>query len=130
MAGRGLGLGEKSCKEDRTLPALEPGAAEGTKGHFSCQGWAAWGERSFIVQLSSVFHLGGRKRLCGEGSWCSSQREAEAEERFAGEVEGRRGGRERLAPGSRTRIRVKSHNPGFDLEAAVGFVKWEEFQDL
>ena len=67
------------------------------------------GECSFIVQFG--FHLGGRRRLCGEGSWCSSQRAgevdksfvAEVDERFVGEVEerGRRGGRERLAPGSR-----------------------------
>ena len=67
------------------------------------------GECSFIVQFG--FHLGGRRRLCGEGSWCSSQRAgevdksfvAEVDERFVGEVEerGRRGGREKLAPGSR-----------------------------
>ena len=44
LAGRGLRLGEKPCKEDRTFPTLEPGAAEGTKGHLSCQRWAAWGE--------------------------------------------------------------------------------------
>ena len=66
-------------------------------------------------------HLEGMRRLGGEGSWCSSQRAGEVDERFESEVEvsfggevgerfevlerGRRGGRERLAPGSRTIIR-------------------------
>ena len=58
------------------------------------------------------------RRLCGEGSWCSSQRagevdegfEAEVEGRFAGEVgeRGRRGGRERPAPGSGTTITIRA----------------------
>ena len=78
-------------------------------------------ECSFIVQFG--FHLGGRRRLCGEGSWCSSQRAGEVDKGFAEEVdEGfvgevaereRRGGRERLAPGSRTiiiRVRIEDLN--------------------
>ena len=65
MAGRGLGLGEKSCQEDRTLPALEPGAAEGSKGHLSCQGWAAWAY--FLPQLSLVFTWGAGEGSVGRG---------------------------------------------------------------
>ena len=90
-----------------------------------------------------AFHLEGMRRLCGEGSWCSSQRAGEVDERFESEVEvsfggevevsfggevgerfevlekGRRGGRERLAPGSRTIIR--DQNQGFDNQAAEDF---------
>ena len=42
LTRRGLRLGEKPCKEDWTFPSLEPGAAQGSEGHLSCQGWAAW----------------------------------------------------------------------------------------
>ena len=50
------------------------------------------------------------RRLCVEGSWCSSQLAAEVDERFAAEVEERgrrRGERERLAPEIKTRITIR-----------------------
>ena len=47
-----------------------------------------------------------------EGSWCSSQREAEVDERFVTEVDerGRRGERERLAPEIAIRATIKDWN--------------------
>ena len=83
-------------------------------------------EGEFYTTVEFGFHLGGRRRLCGEGSWCSSRRAGEVDEGFAGEVEerGRRGGRERLAPDSRIIIR------GGESKAAGGFGKWQEQGDL
>ena len=67
-----------------------------------------------LFHSCSFSHLGGMRRICVEGSWCSSLRAAAVVEK------GRRGGRGRLAPGGKIANRFrKTINTEIRLREAV-----------